>query len=263
MAAGALVHRADVEAGRAADAGAAPGGRPCPRASRSGRCRAGPGGTPAARRRAWTPVHIDVYGFIRSAVDERGSSCRNTSRSCEGRHHLLDAHHRDQRLAAASGTSGRCPRTRRRTTVPVSATAKFAPETATVRAQELLAQVQRAPPRPARRGSSVSPSGAGRPQRCICSGRCRGSRCGCGGSPGPGCATAGRRRAARSARRGRSRTRVDAPRGQRLVQADLLRRHRLDLDDLGRARSPATRSPTIAFASARVARPSARRRRPR
>ena len=28
-----------------------------------------------------TPVHSDVYGFIRSAVEERGSSCRKTSRS--------------------------------------------------------------------------------------------------------------------------------------------------------------------------------------
>ena len=27
------------------------------------------------------PVHIEVYGFIRSPVDERGSSCRKTSRS--------------------------------------------------------------------------------------------------------------------------------------------------------------------------------------
>ena len=28
-----------------------------------------------------TPVHIEVYGFIRSPVDDRGSSCMNTSRS--------------------------------------------------------------------------------------------------------------------------------------------------------------------------------------
>ena len=45
-----------------------------------------------------TPDHTDVYGFIRSAVDERGSSCRNTSRSGPGRHDLLQAHHGDQRL---------------------------------------------------------------------------------------------------------------------------------------------------------------------
>ena len=30
-----------------------------------------------------TPVHVEVYGFIRSPVDDRGSSCRNTSRSCQ------------------------------------------------------------------------------------------------------------------------------------------------------------------------------------
>ena len=35
----------------------------------------------AARRLSRTPVQIDVYGFIRSAVEERGSSCSITSRS--------------------------------------------------------------------------------------------------------------------------------------------------------------------------------------
>ena len=45
-----------------------------------------------------TPVHIDVYGFIRSAVEERGRSWRNTSRSCQRGDELLDPHHRDQRL---------------------------------------------------------------------------------------------------------------------------------------------------------------------
>ena len=77
-----------------------------------------------------TPVQSDVYGFIRSPVDERGSSWRNTSRS------------------AKRGTSFSIPSTVTSTggsvvhmrplpsdsttqTVPVSATPKFAPLTPT------------------------------------------------------------------------------------------------------------------------------------
>src|SRR6185437_8616811 len=30
-----------------------------------------------------TPVHIEVYGFIRSPVDDRGSNCRKTPRSAQ------------------------------------------------------------------------------------------------------------------------------------------------------------------------------------
>ena len=92
VAAGALVDRADVQARRAADAVqrlAADLRRP---ARRCGRCRAARGGTRAARRPRVTPVHSDVYGFIRSPVDERGRSWSITSRSRQRGHHLLDPH---------------------------------------------------------------------------------------------------------------------------------------------------------------------------
>ena len=51
------------------------------RAPRCARCPAAPGATSCGPSPGVTPVHIEVYGFIRSPVDERGSSCRNTSRS--------------------------------------------------------------------------------------------------------------------------------------------------------------------------------------
>ena len=90
------------------------------------------------------------------------------------------------------------------TSVPVSATAKFAPETATFGAQELLPQVQpgsagqlgRVVGQVVRRGTSGT--------RHPLAGRSAGSPRGFGGSPAPGCGWAGRRRAARSAPRGRS-----------------------------------------------------------
>ena len=96
VAAGARVDRADVEARAAADAVQRLRGRPRRRARACGRCRAGRRGTPAARRPAVTPVQSDVYGFIRSPVDERGSSWRKTSRSAKRRHELLDAEHRHE-----------------------------------------------------------------------------------------------------------------------------------------------------------------------
>ena len=121
-----------------------------------------------------------------------------------GRHDLLDAHHGDQRLAAGSGTSARCPRTRPRTACRSRRRAKLAPQIADLGRQELAAQVLPGglgQLRPVRR----SDPGRRRPSRA---GRCRGSRRGSCGSPGPGCATAGRGRAARSARPGRSRRRA-------------------------------------------------------
>ena len=36
-----------------------------------------------AGRRRGTPVQNEVYGFIRSAVLDRGRSCRKTSKSCQ------------------------------------------------------------------------------------------------------------------------------------------------------------------------------------
>ena len=77
-----------------------------------------------------TPVHSDVYGFMRSAVDERGSSCRKTSRSC---------HEGSTFSIPISVTSTRgsvrhmrpLPSDSTTPIVPVSATPKFAPDTAT------------------------------------------------------------------------------------------------------------------------------------
>ena len=77
-----------------------------------------------------TPVHSDVYGFIRSAVEERGSSCRNTSRS----------RHSGRTFSIPITVTSTCgsvvhmrplPSDSTTATVPVSATPKFAPDTAT------------------------------------------------------------------------------------------------------------------------------------
>ena len=128
--AGPLVDRADVEAGRAADAVQRLPARPRRRAPRCARCPAAPGGSSCGPSPGVTPCHIEVYGFIRSPVDARGSSCRNTSRS-------------DQRGTIFSmpitviSVSGRVrhirplPSDSTTASVPVSAIAKFAPDTAT------------------------------------------------------------------------------------------------------------------------------------
>ena len=82
---------------------------------------------PSPRR---TPVHSDVYGFMRSPVDERGSSWRKTSRS------------RNRGIAfsipiTVISTSGSVvhmrpfPSDSTTQIVPVSAAAKLAPEIAT------------------------------------------------------------------------------------------------------------------------------------
>ena len=44
------------------------------------------------------PVHIDVYGFIRSAVDDRGNNCRNVPRSAKLGQQFLYAHKGNQGL---------------------------------------------------------------------------------------------------------------------------------------------------------------------
>ena len=77
-----------------------------------------------------TPVHSDVYGFIRSAVDERGSSCRNTSRS----RHSGSTFSIPITVTSTRGSVVHMrplPSDSTTTTVPVSATPKFAPDTAT------------------------------------------------------------------------------------------------------------------------------------
>ena len=73
-----------------------------------------------------TPVHIEVYGFIRSPVDDRGSSCMNTSRSRQ-------AGTTFSMPITVISVSGRVrhirplPSDSTTHSVPVSATAKFAP----------------------------------------------------------------------------------------------------------------------------------------
>ena len=52
-----------------------------PQAPWSGRCPAKRHEIPAGRRPEHTPVQMELYGFIRSPVAERGSNCKNTSRS--------------------------------------------------------------------------------------------------------------------------------------------------------------------------------------
>ena len=77
-----------------------------------------------------TPVQSDVYGFIRSPVDERGSSCRNTSRSANvGTSFSIPS--------TVTSTGGSVvhmrplPSDSTMQIVPVSATPKFAPLTPT------------------------------------------------------------------------------------------------------------------------------------
>ena len=79
---------------------------------------------------ARTPVHSDVYGFIRSAVEERGSSCRKTSRSC----HAGSTFSIPISVTSTFGSVRHMrplPSDSTTPIVPVSAIPKFAPETAT------------------------------------------------------------------------------------------------------------------------------------
>ena len=87
-------------------------------------------------RRAPQPLHTDVYGFIRSAVDERGSSCRNTSMSRQ----LGTTFSIPITVTSTSGSVVHIrplPSDSNTQTLPVSATAKFAPLTP-IRADEEL-----------------------------------------------------------------------------------------------------------------------------
>jgi hypothetical protein len=96
-----------------------------------------------------------VYGFIRSAVDERGRSWRNTSRSAQvGTSFSMPT--------TETSTSGRVrhirpfPSDSSTTSEPVSATAKFAPDTPILVDRNLRRRCSRAAPA-SRPGSSVSP----------------------------------------------------------------------------------------------------------
>ena len=77
-----------------------------------------------------TPVHSDVYGFIRSAVDERGSSCRKTSRS---RHsgRIFSIPISVTRTFGSVVHMRPLPSDSTTPIVPVSAIPKFVPDTAT------------------------------------------------------------------------------------------------------------------------------------
>ena len=177
-----------------------------------------------------TPDHIEVYGFIRSPVLERGSSCRKTSRSCQvGTSFSMPT--------TLMSTSGRVrhirplPSLSTTTRVPVSATAKLAPEMATLARRNFSRRCSRAAA--ARSfGSSVSPSGAGRPAAAIrvrkisrTSERLRwiaGTRMWLGRSS-PSWTISSARSVSHAAM---------PSRGERLVEVDLLGGHGLDLDHL-------------------------------
>ena len=108
----------------------ASGGRSRRRARSSGRRRGGRRGTRWGRRPGVTPVHSEVYGFMRSPVEERGRSWRKTSRSSgAGTSFSIPT--------TVMSVSGRVvqkrplPSDSTTQTVPVSATAKLAPLIAT------------------------------------------------------------------------------------------------------------------------------------
>ena len=79
--AGARVDRAHVQARRAADAVQRLAADLVGQHVACARCRAARGGTPAARRRRARPSTATCTGSSAPPVEERGSSCRNTSRS--------------------------------------------------------------------------------------------------------------------------------------------------------------------------------------
>ena len=186
MPAGALVDRADVQAGRAADAAQrlAPdvvgehAVRPLSSSTTCTSCGPSPGVTPGpgrgvgvhplAGRRARQQPAGTRRGRARSA---RTFSMPTTETSTSGRvRHIRP-------LPSDSTT----------TSVPVSATAKFAPETATLARRNFSRRCSAG-----RRGQAARLVGqvvGRRPadRRPSRAGRSRGSRRGCGGSPAPGC----------------------------------------------------------------------------
>ena len=212
VAAGALVDRADVEAGRAADAaqrlpadlvGEHAGAAVVeqhdvdllrPVAGRHARSTSRCTGSSARRSRSAAAAAGTPRGRARSAPPSRCRPRRSAPR-------------------AGSGTSGRCPRTRRRRACRSRRPRSWRRETADLGAQELLAQVQ--PGRLGQPGRLVGevvrrgpPDGAPSARRKIS----RISRAVAVDRRAPGCGWAGRRRAARSARPGRSPTRRCPPR---------------------------------------------------
>ena len=101
------------------------------------------------------PVHIEVYGFIRSPVDERGSSCRNTSRSRQ----VGTSFSMPMTVISVRGRVRHIrplPSDSTTASVPVAATAKFAPDTATDADRNFRRRCRRAASASAA-GSSVNP----------------------------------------------------------------------------------------------------------
>lgn len=106
-----------------------------------------------------------VYGFIRSAVDERGSVWRNTSRSRQPGT-TFSTPTTEIRVSGRVRHIRPLPSDSTTTRVPVSATMKFAPEIPTLARRNFSRRCSRAASASSA-GVSLSPSGAGRPQLPI------------------------------------------------------------------------------------------------
>ncbi len=129
---------------------------------------------PLSRRTRWkadgpspsvVPVHMVVYGFIRSAVEERGSVWRKISRSRKvGTTFSIPT--TEMRVSGRVRHIRPLPSDSRTTMVPVSATMKLAPDTATLARRNFSRRWRRAASASSR-GSSPRSSGAGRPQPPI------------------------------------------------------------------------------------------------
>ena len=226
MPARARVDRADVQAGGAADAAQRLAADLVGQHAACARRRAGSGGTRAGRRPRARPVHSDVYGFIRSAVEERGRSWSITSRS----RHSASTFSMPMTVMSTRG--------QRRAHAPVALGLDHADRArlghAEVRAadrhghgEELRRAGAGARPRrwPAPRARAPGPGRS-------CARTARRSPPGSCGWRGRGCATACRRSSCTiSSARSVSTARMPLLR-QRLVEPDLVRGQRLDLDDL-------------------------------
>ena len=133
---------------------------------------------------------------------------------------------------AGSGTSGRCPRTRRRRGCRSRRPRSWRRRRATLARRNFSRRCSRAAA--GQRGRVVGQVVGGRAARRRPSGggRSRGSRRGCGGSPAPGCGE-GRSSPSCTISSARSVSQAAMPSAcERLVEADLLGGHRLDLDHL-------------------------------
>src|SRR3954463_12543149 len=200
---------------------------------------------PASSRTRWnsrgpspsaTPDQIDVYGFMRSPVDERGSSWSMTSRSRQrGRTFSIPT--------TETRTSGRVvhmrplPSDSSTTTWPVSATAKFAPLTPTGTERNFARRCARAAAVSSAGSSETSTTRSRRKSAAIwarlrwMAGTRRGEEGEGGGEDGRGGVVGGLvDELGEVGLHG-----VHADRLEAIVEVDLVRGQRLDLDDLGGA----------------------------